>query len=53
MPVIPFDDVVGKAASVSPAQIGPTAANVGAVLLFTPMVMVAVAAHNPAFGVNV
>lgn len=52
VPVIPLLEVVGNAASVAPAQIGCTCVNNG-VALFTTMVMVAVAAHCPAVGVNV
>ncbi|MNY10743.1 hypothetical protein D3C86_1437350 [compost metagenome] len=53
VPVILLLDVVGKGLNVAPAQTGATCVKVGAVLLFTAMVMVAVLAHCPAAGVNV
>ncbi len=53
VPVMPFVDVVGKAAKVAPEQIGATAVNVGVTLGLTVMVNVAEAAHWPAMGVNV
>ena len=51
--MIPFNDVFGKAAKLSPAQIVATAANVGVTFGFTVMVRFAVDAHCPALGVNV
>ena len=42
---MPLLDVVGKAASVAPAQIGATAVNVGVILGLTVIVNVAVVAH--------
>jgi len=45
--------VVGNGLNVAPAHTGATCVKVGAVLLFTAMVMVAVLAHCPAAGVNV
>jgi len=39
VPVIPFKEVVGKAAKLAPAQIGATAAKVGKTLGFTTIVM--------------
>ena len=53
VPVIPLVDVVGKAASVAPAQIGATALKVGVMFGLTVMVRVVVVAHCPAVGVNV
>ena len=52
-PVIPFNDVVGKALSVAPIQIGGTCVNVGVTFEFTTIVNVAVFAHWPTVGVNV
>ena len=47
-------DVVGKAAKVSPIQIGATVVNVGvAGVEFTFIVIVVVVAHCPAVGVKV
>jgi hypothetical protein len=48
-----FVDVVGKADKVAPEQIGETCVNVGVVVGFTVIDMVAVLAHCPAVGVNV
>jgi hypothetical protein len=45
VPVIPSLDVVGKGASVLPAHIGATAANVGVTFWFTVIVIVVVVAH--------
>lgn len=53
LPVIPFRDVVGKAAKGAPAQIGATAAKVGNTLGFTTIVMVIGVAQRAALGVNV
>jgi hypothetical protein len=53
VPVTAFVDVVGIAAIVAPEQTAATCVNVGVVLGFTVMVIVAVFAHNPAVGVNV
>ena len=53
VPVIPFVEVVGKAAKVAPEQIGFTTANVGVILELTVIVNVCVVAHCPAVGVNV
>ena len=53
VPVIPLLEVVGKAASVAPEQIGATAANVGVTLSLTVIVNVAVVAHSLAAGVKV
>ena len=44
-PVIPLSDVVGKAVSVAPEQIGATALNVGVIFGLTVMVSVVVVAH--------
>ena len=52
-PVIPLLDVVGKAASVAPEQIGATALNVGRMFGLTVIVNVVVVAHCPAVGVKV
>ena len=53
VPVIPFVDVVGKAANAAPEQIGATALNVGVTIGFTVIVIVVVVAHCPAVGVKV
>lgn len=54
VPVILLFEVVGKAAKVSPMQIGATAVNVGvAGVEFTFIVIVVVVAHCPAVGVKV
>ncbi len=45
VPLIPFVEVVGKAASGSPGQIGATGLNVGLVLELTFIVSVVVVAH--------
>src|SRR5674476_213287 len=50
---MPLSDVVGRADSAAPEQIAATGLNVGAVLLLTVIVNVAVVAHSPAVGVNV
>ena len=42
---MPLLEVVGSGASVAPAQIGPTAVNVGVMLELTTIVIVAVVAH--------
>ncbi len=53
VPVMPFVDVVGKAANAAPLHIGDTAVNVGVTFGFTVIVNVVVVAHCPAVGVNV
>ena len=53
VPVIPLLEVVGKAASVAPEQIGATAVNVGVIFGLTVIVNVVVVAHCTAVGVNV
>ncbi len=53
VPVMPFSEVVGRGASTVPSQMAETGLKTGAVLLFTPIVIVAVVAHCPASGVNV
>ena len=53
VPVIPFNEVVGSAASASPVQMAATGLNVGAINGLTVIVSVAVEAHCPAAGVNV
>ena len=53
VPVMELLEVVGKAASVPPVQIGETAVNVGVMLELTEIVIVAVVAHCPVVGVNV
>ena len=53
VPVIPLFDVVGNAAIVAPVQYGPTAANVGVILVPIVMVKVDVVAHWLAVGVKV
>jgi len=50
---MPLEEVVGSAVKVPPVHIGATCANNGTVGAFTVMVIVAVVAHTPAFGVNV
>ena len=50
---MPLVEVVGNAASVAPAQIGATTANVGLIFGLTVMVKVVVVAHWPAVGVKV
>ena len=51
--VIALVEVVGNAFSVSPEQIGDTAAKLGITFGFTVMVVVVVVAHCPAVGVKV
>ena len=53
VPLIPFVEVVGNAASGSPEHIAATAAKVGVISGLTVMVSVVVVAHCPAAGVNV
>ena len=53
VPVTELVDVVGKAAIVAPEQTAATCVNVGVVLGFTVMVIVAVFAQSPAVGVKV
>ena len=53
VPVIPFVEVVGKAVSGAPEQIGATAANVGVMFGLTVIVKVVDVAHKPAVGVKV
>jgi hypothetical protein len=55
VPVIPFDDVVGKTGTTPPAQTVRFAPklNVGAMFGLTVTVNVVPVAHCPAFGVNV
>ena len=53
VPVIPLVETVGNAAIVAPAQYGPTAANVGVILVPIVMVKVDVVAHWLAVGVKV
>ena len=53
VPVIPLLEVVGKAVSVCPLQIGATAVKVGVTTGLTVMVNVAVVAHCPVDGVKV
>ena len=45
MPVIPFNDVVGKAFNVTPEQIAATGLNAGVIFGLTVMVSVVVVAH--------
>jgi hypothetical protein len=52
-PVIPLVDVVCKALSVAPEQIGATALNVGVIFGLTVIISVIVVAHCPAVGVKV
>ena len=53
VPVMPLFDVVGKAVSGSPEQIGATAVKVGVTFGLTVIVSVVVVAHWPAAGVKV
>jgi hypothetical protein len=53
IPVNELLEVVGKAASVPPEQIGVTAVKVGVIFGFTVIAKVAVVAHCPALGVKV
>ena len=53
VPVIPLLEVVGRAVSVAPEQIGATAVNVGVIFGLTVMVNVVAVAHWPAVGVKV
>ena len=46
-------ELVGRTDNVAPEHIGATCVNVGIMFGFTTMVIVAVVAHCPAFGVNV
>ena len=52
-PLMPLLEVVGKAASGSPAHIGAMAVNAGVCAGFTVIVIVLAAAHWPASGENV
>ena len=45
VPVTPLLDVVGRAVSVAPEQIGATAVNVGVILGLTVIVNVVMVAH--------
>jgi len=45
VPIMPLVDVVGRAVSVAPEQIGATALNVGMMFGFTTIVKVVVVAH--------
>ena len=55
VPVIPFEDVFGKAGTVPPAQIVSDVPklNIGTIFGVTVTVNVAVVAHSPAVGVKV
>ena len=53
VPITAFVDVVGKAAIVAPEQTAATCVNVGVVLGFTVIVIVAVLTQIPAVGVKV
>ena len=53
VPVKPLLDVVGKAESVPPEQIGVTAVNVGVMFGFTVIVKLVEVAHCPAVGAKV
>ena len=52
VPAYPLLEVVGKAESEPPEQIGATAVKVGVIFGFTVMVKVVEVAHCPAVGVN-
>ena len=53
VPLMPFVDVVGNAASAAPEQIGATAVKIGVMFGLTVIDNVIVVAHWPASGVNV
>ena len=53
VPVILLVDVVGSAGAVDPWHSGPTCVNVGVIELLITILIVAVVAHCPAFGVKV
>ena len=53
IPVTPFVDVVGNAASVEPEQIAATWLKVGTTIGFIVIVIVVVVAHEPGVGVKV
>ena len=53
VPVMPLLDVVGRAVSVAPEQMGATAVKVGVIFELTVIVKAVVVAHCPAVGVNV
>jgi phage terminase large subunit len=53
LPVIPLDEVDGRADNVDPEQIADTCENVGVTFELTVTVIVEVVAHCPAVGVNV
>ena len=53
VPVIPLLDVVGNTGAVLFWHSGPICVNVGVTCVLTVTLSVAVAAHCPAFGVNV
>ncbi|MBL0134202.1 MAG: hypothetical protein IPP79_09400 [Chitinophagaceae bacterium] len=52
VPVIPFNDVVGRAAKAPPEQMAATGLNVGTSVGFTTIVSVVLLAHCPTAGVN-
>ena len=51
--MIPLVEVVGRAASAAPEQIGATAVKVGVIFGLTVIIKVVVVAHSPAVGVKV
>ena len=53
VPVYPFSDVVGKGDKAVPVHMGGTGVNAGVVFGVMVMVMLAVVAHCPVFGVKV
>lgn len=53
VPAIPLVDVVGKIGANAPLQNAAMGKNVGAIIGFTIMLILAVLAHCPAFGVKV
>jgi hypothetical protein len=53
VPVIPFNDVVGKIGAVVPLQNAGIGLKVGVIILFTIVDNEKVLAHCPAFGVKV
>ena len=52
-PKIPLVEVVGKTFKLAPEHMEATASNDGTMLGFTTIVKLALAAHCPAFGVNI
>ena len=53
LPVIPFVETVGKIGATAPLQMAAIGVNVGVLVGFTDIVILAILAHCPAFGVKV